>query len=35
MCQKLKTILYHGTISEIEKIDVSFGREEEFLTLMI
>lgn len=24
---KFKTILYHGTISEIEKIDVSLGRD--------
>lgn len=26
MYQKLRTVLYHGTISEIEKIDVSLGR---------
>ena len=26
MFQKLKTTLYHGSISDIEKIDVSMGR---------
>jgi len=28
MWQKIKTTLYHGTISEIEKIDVSLGRDK-------
>lgn len=26
MYRKLKTVLYHGTVSEINKIDVSLGR---------
>lgn len=26
MCQDIKTTLYHGTISEINKVDVSLGR---------
>ena len=26
MYRKLKTVLYHGTVSEIDKIDVSLGR---------
>ena len=28
MWQKIKTTLYHGTISEIEKVDVSLGRDK-------
>ncbi|MCM1104720.1 MAG: DUF3990 domain-containing protein [Clostridium sp.] len=27
MCHKLKTILYHGTASEIRQVDVALGRE--------
>lgn len=27
MYRKLKTVLYHGTVSEIQKIDVKLGRE--------
>lgn len=27
MCQDIKTTLYHGTISEINKVDVSLGRD--------
>lgn len=26
MYHKLKTTLYHGTVSEIEKVDVELGR---------
>ena len=26
MCHKLKTVLYHGTVSEIETVDVKLGR---------
>lgn len=26
MCHSLKTILYHGTVSEISHVDVSLGR---------
>lgn len=26
MCHKLKTTLYHGTVSEIQQIDVKYGR---------
>lgn len=26
MCREIKTILYHGTISEIDKVDVNQGR---------
>lgn len=27
MCQDIKTTLYHGTISEINKVDVSLERD--------
>ena len=28
MYRKLKNVLYHGTISEIKKVDVSKGRDK-------
>ena len=33
MYHKLKTILYHGTVSEIERVDVTLGRgRKDFLS---